>query len=206
MEAVKIIDILEKHSPPTKKLDFKNPLELLVATVLAAQCTDARVNLVTKELFKKYKTAKDYANADVKEFEQEIHSTGFYKNKTKSIIAAAKMIESDFGGKVPDTMEELTKLPGIGRKTANIILNHAFGKIEGIAVDTHVGRISQRLGFTENTDPNKIEQDLLKLIPKDKWEAVNRVFIDHGRTVCTARKPKCPECPVNELCPSAALG
>jgi len=157
------------------------------------------------KLFKKYKTAKDFADADVKELEQLIRSTGFYHNKAKNIMGAAKMIVSDFKGKVPDTMEGLIKLPGVARKTANIVLANAYGKVVGIAVDTHVGRLSQRLGFSKNSDPDKIEQDLLALFPKPKWYEINYLLIDHGRAICNARKPRCGECQVKALCPSAKL-
>ncbi len=203
--ALKVISILENAYPHAHiALDFQDPLELLVATILSAQCTDAQVNKVTPALFKKYKTAGDYANADLRTFEKEIHSTGFYKNKAKNIIAAAKMIADGFGGRVPGTMEDLIMLPGVARKTANIVLSNAFGKVEGIAVDTHVGRLSQRLGFSKNTDPNKIEQDLLELVPKEKWFVVNYLLVDHGRAICNAKRPLCEKCPVQKLCPSAA--
>lgn len=194
---------LEKEYSPDIALAFKDPLQLLVATILSAQCTDARVNMVTPGLFKKYGTAKDYANAKQSEFEQEIRSTGFYRNKAKNIINAAKMIVKDFNGKVPDNMDDLIKLPGVARKTANIVLSHGYGKVVGIAVDTHVGRLSQRLGFSKNKDPNKIEQDLMALFPKDEWFKINYLLILHGRNVCDARKPKCLQCSVQGLCPSA---
>jgi len=203
-EALKILDLLEKqYSHPHIALHFHKPLELLVATILSAQSTDAQINKTTPALFKKYKTAKDYAEADVEEFQKEIYSSGFYKSKAKNIIAAAKRIVSDFGGEVPDTMDELTRLPGVARKTANIVLANAFGKVVGIAVDTHVARLSQRLGFSKNKDPNKIEQDLLELIPKERWYEINHLLIGHGRAVCNAKKPKCPSCVLRELCPSA---
>ena len=206
VRALRILALLEKEYPKSHvALDFRDPMQLLVATILSAQCTDAQVNKVTPALFKKYGTARDYAKADLKAFEQEIHSTGFYRNKAKNILAAAKMIVSDFGGKVPDTMEDLVKLPGVARKTANILLANAFGKVVGIAVDTHVARLSQRLGLSKNKDPNKIEQDLLILIPKDKWFEINYLLIDHGRAICNAKKPLCAGCVVWELCPSAKL-
>jgi endonuclease-3 len=205
-KAFKILSVLEKAYPhPEIALEFDDPFELLVATILSAQCTDARVNMVTPKLFKKYKTAKDFANADVEELEQLIRSTGFYHNKAKNIMGAAKMIVNDFKGKVPDTMEDLIKLPGVARKTANIVLANAFGKVVGIAVDTHVGRLSQRLGFSKNSDPDKIEQDLMALFPKPKWYEINYLLIDHGRAICNARKPLCGECRVKALCPSAKL-
>lgn len=199
----KILGILKKTYPKAKiALDFYNPLELLVATILSAQCTDKRVNIVTVSLFKKYKNVKDYANADLKTFEKEIKSSGFYRNKAKNIIRSAQKIMKDFGGKVPDTMEGLLSLPGVARKTANIVLANGYGKIEGIAVDTHVRRLSQRLGFSKNQDPVKIEQDLMDLFPKKDWFCINYVLIEHGRKVCNAKKPLCSECIVANLCPS----
>lgn len=197
----KIIQLLQKEYPNAKiALKFSNPLEILVATILSAQCTDERVNKVTAELFKKYKTVDDYANADIKKFEQEIKSTGFYKMKAKNIINAAKMIKEKFSGKVPDNMEDLLKLPGVARKTANVVLGNAYGKVEGIVVDTHVRRLSYRIGLTKNTDPNKIEQDLMKIVPKDKWFIFPYLLIDHGRKVCTARKPLCDKCVIEKYC------
>ncbi len=197
----KIIEILQKEYPNAKiALNFSNSLEILVATILSAQCTDERVNKVTKELFKKYKTVDDYANADIKKFEQEIKPTGFYKTKAKNIINAAKMIKEKFAGKVPDTMEDLLKLPGVARKTANVVLGNAYGKVEGIVVDTHVRRLSYRIGLTKNTEPNKIEQDLMKIVPKDKWFIFPYLLIDHGRKICTARKPMCDKCAIEKLC------
>jgi len=202
----KIISALKKEYPGfTTALLHKNPLQLLVATILSAQCTDARVNIVTKTLFKKYKTAPDYANANLREFEQEIRSTGFYRNKAKNIIGAAKMIIDKFGGKVPDSMEELIQLPGVARKTANIVLSHGYGKIEGIAVDTHVRRVSFRLGLTKNEDPVKIEQDLMAITPKKEWPHLSDLLIAHGRAICAAGKPKCPDCVLGPLCPSKKL-
>ncbi len=201
--ANKIYTILMKKYPEaTTALKHKNALELLVATMLSAQCTDERVNMVTGSLFKKYKKAKDYAEAKAEEFEKEIRSTGFYKNKAKNIIKASSAIADDFGGKVPDTMDELITLPGVARKTANIVLFHAYGKNEGIAVDTHVRRVSGRLGLTKNTDPAKIEQDMMALFDRKKWGNVSNLLILHGRKVCDARKPLCSECPVKKLCPS----
>jgi len=197
-----IIKILKKEYPKAKiALEFSNPLEILVATILSAQCTDERVNKVTKSLFKKYKTVQDYANADLKKFEQEIKSTGFYHNKAKNIISSAKMIIEKFNGKVPDKMEDLLTLPGVARKTANIVLGNAYGIVEGIAVDTHVRRLSQRLGFTKNDDPLKIEQDLMKIIPKSNWFIISYLLIEHGRKICDARKPKCSVCVISDLCP-----
>lgn len=202
--ANKIYKILNSvYSDATTALRHKNVLELLVAAILSAQCTDARVNLVTVPLFKKYKTAKDYADADLEEFEKEIRSAGFYKNKAKNIIASARIIDKKFNGKVPDTMEDLVRLPGVARKTANVVLFYAYGKNEGIAVDTHVKRVSGRLNFTGNTDPVKIERDLMDLFPQKKWGNLSSLLIRHGREVCNARKPLCAECPINKLCPSA---
>ena len=183
-------------------LRFTDPLQLLVATILSAQCTDARVNVVTEKLFRKYKNAEDYAKADIREFEQDIRSTGFYRNKAKNIVAAAQMIIGDFSGKVPDTMAELIRLPGVARKTANVVLYNAFGKIEGIAVDTHVRRLSQRLGLSGNYDPEKIEQDLMGQIDKKLWGHVSHLLIEHGRQVCGAKKPQCKQCVLARLCPA----
>ena len=202
----KIIDVLQKEYPQAKiELNFSNPLEILVATILSAQCTDERVNKVTAELFKKYKTVDDYANADLKKFEQEIKSTGFYKMKAKNIINAAKIIKEKFNGKVPDTMQDLISLPGVARKTANVVLGNAYGKVEGIVVDTHVRRLSYRIGLTKNTDPNKIEQDLMKIVPKDKWFIFPYLLIDHGRKICSARKPLCDKCVINKYCKKVGI-
>jgi endonuclease-3 len=184
------------------ELNFRNPLELLVATILSAQCTDKRVNMVTPELFKKYRTAKDYANAPQAELENAIRSTGFYRNKTKSIRAAMRAIAEEHGGKVPNAMEKLRALPGVGRKTANVVLGNAFGKNEGIVVDTHVVRLSHRLGLTKQKDPEKIERDLMKLIPREYWTDWSHWLIWHGRRRCFARKPDCSQCEVFQLCPS----
>ncbi len=204
--AGKIYSLLKKKYPKaTTALTHSDPLQLLVATILSAQCTDERVNVVTKSLFKKYKKARDFAKAEQSIFEKEIRSTGFYKNKAKNIIAASRMITDKYKGKVPDTMEGLIDLPGVARKTANIVLFHGYGKNEGIAVDTHVRRLSGRLGLTKNDDPVKIEQDLMKLFPKKEWGNISNVLIFHGRNLCQARKPLCPSCPVNKLCPSAKL-
>lgn len=195
---------LDKLYPNAKTaLIFSTPLEILVATILSAQCTDKRVNLVTKNLFAKYRTAADYAGADHEVLEQEIRSTGFFRNKTKNIIGAARMLITDFGGKVPKTMEQMIRLPGVQRKTANVVLSEAFGIIEGIAVDTHVKRLSLRLGFTANQDPDKIERDLMALMPRDKWYAACNLLIYHGRNICDARRPKCAGCVLNDVCPSA---
>jgi endonuclease-3 len=187
------------------ELNFKNPLQLLVATILSAQCTDKRVNMVTPWLFKKYRTAKDYANAPQAEFENAIKSTGFYRSKTKSIRAAMRAIAEEHGGKVPDTMEELNALPGVGRKTANVVLGNAFHKNEGIVVDTHVIRLSQRLGLTKQKDPEKIERDLMKLVPREHWTDWSHWLIWHGRRRCYARNPDCSNCEVFRLCPSGKV-
>lgn len=201
--ANKIYSILEAEYPEaTTALAHKDPLELLVATILSAQCTDARVNIVTKDLFKKYRDVKDFARARQEVLEQEIKSTGFYKNKAKNIIGASREIEKTFKGEVPCTMDELVMLPGVARKTANIVLFHAFGKNEGIAVDTHVRRVSARLGLTKNDDPGRIEKDLMKLFDRKKWGHLTNILISHGRKTCSARKPLCAECPVGKLCPS----
>ena len=184
------------------ELNFTNPLELLIATILSAQCTDKRVNMVTPALFKKYRTAKDYANASQGQLEKAIKSTGFFRSKTKSIRGATATIVEKFGGKVPSTMEELRQLPGVGRKTANVVLGNAFGKNEGIVVDTHVVRLSQRLGLTKHSDPVKIELDLIKLVPREHWTDWSHWLIWHGRRRCYARKPDCSNCEVFKLCPS----
>jgi endonuclease-3 len=201
---LKIIGLLEREYPGAKTaLHYSSPLEILVATVLSAQCTDKRVNIVTKSLFKKYRTAEDYANADLAELEQDIRSTGFYRNKAKNIKNAGRMLIERFDSQVPDTMEQILELPGVARKTANIVLSNAYGIIAGIAVDTHVRRLSKRLGLTENTNPDKIERDLMQTVPRSHWKRITNLLISHGRTVCTARKPKCDSCTLNKLCPSA---
>jgi len=184
-------------------LVHSNVLELLVATILSAQCTDNRVNIVTRELFKKYRTAKDFAEADPRELEQDIRSTGFYRNKAKNIRGAAQLLVEKHGGEVPDTMEELLELPGVARKTANVVLGTWFKKAEGVVVDTHVHRITRRLQLTREDDPKKIERDLMKLLPREEWTNFSHRLIWHGRRICVARKPKCGECPIAESCPSA---
>lgn len=205
-KAQKVLTLLRKNYPKAKiALHFYDPLELLVATILSAQCTDKRVNIVTASLFKKYKKVSDFANANIRVFEKEIKSTGFYKNKAKNIVAASQQIMREFGGRVPDAMGDLLSLPGVARKTANIVLANAYGKIEGIAVDTHVRRLSQRLGFTKNQNPEKIEKDLMELFSKKDWFCINYVLIEHGRKICDAKKPLCPECIVANLCPSKKL-
>jgi endonuclease-3 len=195
---------LEKEFPKAKiALNYTNPLELLVATILSAQCTDERVNIVTKSLFKKYRKAEDYADADLAELEQNIKSTGFYRNKAKNIKETGEMLVQKFHSRVPKTMNEMLELPGVARKTANIVLQNAFGVVEGIAVDTHVRRVSARLGLTTNEDQDKIEQDLLRIVPRDKWMRITDLLVFLGRRVCTAKKPKCDICVLNKLCPSA---
>jgi endonuclease-3 len=186
-------------------LDHRSPLELLVATILSAQCTDARVNMVTPHLFARYRTAADYASSPAGELEREIRSTGFFNAKAKSIRAAGAAIAAEHGGKVPDEMETLVALPGVGRKTANVVLGNAFGKDEGFVVDTHVGRLSRRLGFTRETDPVKVETDLNTLVPKGRRTMGAHLLISLGRGVCAARKPRCDECPVEGLCPKTGV-
>lgn len=203
--AIKIIEILEKTYPDADcTLDYMSPLQLLIATQLAAQCTDARVNLVTPQLFEKYKTALDFAEADPNELTELIRSTGFYRNKTKNIIACCKRIVSDFGGEVPKTMDELLTLAGVGRKTANLVLGDSFG-IPGIVVDTHATRLSNRMGLTTNKDPYKIELDLLEIIPPIHQSSFCHRLVFHGRKFCTARKPNCAECPLSQICPKIGV-
>lgn len=198
--AERILDILEKEYPHAKLvLNFKNPLELLVATILAAQCRDVLVNEVTEPLFKKYKTPEDYANANPAALEQEVRPVTFYQNKAKYILNAAKMLAEKFGSKVPRTIEELVQLPGVGRKTANIVLSNAMG-IPAIGVDTHLMRLSQRIGFTKHKDPDKIEADLCALIPKERWLKAMHVIGAHGREICHAKNPQCGKCKINSLC------
>ena len=201
-----IIARLRRRYPDARcSLDHGDPLELLVATILSAQCTDARVNVVTGTLFRKYRTAGDYAAANPAVFEDEIRSTGFFRNKTKSVIGMAQGLVERFEGRVPDTMDDLTSLPGVGRKTANVVLGNAFGKDEGVVVDTHVARISRLLGLTRETDPEKIERGLMRVVPRSKWTLFPHLLIHHGRAVCIARRPRCGECPVADLCPSAEI-
>lgn len=203
---VPIIERLSARFPKAKcALDHQDPLQLLVATMLSAQCTDARVNIVTKDLFKKYRPAGDYAAADPSTFEKQIQSTGFFRNKTKSILGMAQALVERHGGRVPSTMEELTSLPGVGRKTANVVLGTAFGKNEGVVVDTHVARITQRLALTKQLDPVKIELDLMKVVPREEWTQFAHTLIHHGRAICVARKPRCEICPITDLCPSSEV-
>jgi endonuclease-3 len=200
----KIIKLLEKEYPNAKTaLNFTNPLEILLATILSAQTTDLTVNIVTKTLFKKYHNAEDYATADIKELEQDIHSTGFYHNKAKNLQKCCQLLIEKFHSEVPKTMDELLELPGVARKTANIVLFNAYRITAGIAVDTHVTRLSQRLGLTEQKDQNKIEKDLMQITPKEKWMPLTDLLIFHGRQICMARKPKCELCVLNKICPSA---
>lgn len=201
---LKVIDLLETvHSDAKIALKYTNPLELLVATILSAQCTDTKVNMVTEKLFKKYTKAEDYAQADLNELELDIKSTGFYRNKAKNIKKCCQILVENYNSQIPKTMEEMLELPGVARKTANIVLANAYGIVEGIAVDTHVRRVAKRLGFTEHEDPNKIEEDLMTIVPRDKWARFTDLLIFHGRRICTARKPNCQGCVLNQLCPSA---
>ena len=200
----KIIELLEKQYPNAKTaLNYSDPLEILIATMLSAQTTDERVNIVTQKLFKKYRTPEDYVSVDIKELEQDIRSTGFYHNKARNLQKCCQLLVEKYHSQVPKTMDEMLELPGVARKTANIVLYNAYGIISGIAVDTHVRRLSQRLGLSEHDDPAKIEQDLMKITPKDKWMKLTDLLIFHGRKVCIARKPKCEACVLNKICPSA---
>ncbi len=204
--ARKIIARLKREYPDaTCALNHHSALELVVATILSAQCTDARVNMVTPHLFAKYRTAADYAAADPRVLEKEIQSTGFFRNKTKSIIGMAQALVERHAGEVPQTMQELTALPGVGRKTANVILGTWFKKNEGVVVDTHVHRLSRLLGLTRQDDPVKIEQDLMEIVPRDDWTWFSHTLIQHGRTVCIARRPRCADCVLNRLCPSSQV-
>jgi endonuclease III len=204
--AAEIDKRLAKRYPDAKcRLDFNNAFELLIATILAAQSTDARVNIVTKSLFRKYPDAPEFANADQVEMETAVKQTGFFRNKAKAVINCSKALVEKHGGEVPRTMEELVELPGVGRKTANVILGNAYGLNAGVIVDTHVTRLSGRLGFTKHADPVDIEQDLIRIVPRDEWTAFANRLILHGRRVCIARKPLCEECVLNDICPSADL-
>jgi endonuclease-3 len=204
--ATKVIELLEKQYPNAKTtLNYTNSLELLVATMLSAQTTDVRVNIVTQTLFKKYHTAQDYVNVGIEELEADIHSTGFYHNKAKNLKGCCRLLIEKFNGQVPKTMSDLTELPGVARKTANIVLFKAYGITAGIAVDTHVLRLSKRLGLTANSEQNKVEQDLMAIMPKDKWMPLTDLLIFHGRQVCDAKKPRCVSCVLNQICPSAFI-
>ncbi len=199
-----VIRLLRRHYPRARTaLAFGDPLGILVATILAAQCTDERVNTITPGLFRKYPTASAFAAADRAELEAEIRPAGFFRNKAKAIIGAARRIVDVYGGAVPATMDELVTLPGVARKTANIVLAAGYGKAEGIAVDTHAGRLSRRLGFSRHGDPVKVELDLMALVPREDWLDFNFLLVEHGRALCQARKPKCPECFLRRHCPSA---
>lgn len=200
-----IAELHNLYPEATCSLDFSNPLELLVATQLSAQCTDVRVNIVTKHLFQKYKSAEDYATVGQEELEQDIRSTGFYRNKAKNIRATGQRLLTTYDGEVPRSMEELLTLPGVARKTANVVLGYAFGIEVGVVVDTHVGRLSRRLGWTTNEDAVKVEQDLMRIIPHEEWLNISHMLIFHGRAICDARKPLCEQCTLATLCPSAFI-
>ena len=204
--AREIYDRLAEHYPDAKcALDYRTPYQLLVATILSAQCTDKRVNMVTPALFKRYRTPAAMADANPEELEEMIKSTGFYRNKTKSLVGMSRALVERHGGHVPEELDALVKLPGVGRKTANVVLGNAFDLNEGVVVDTHVARLSQRLGFTRQTDPVKIEQDLMRLFPSDRWTMLAHLLIEHGRRICVARKPKCESCFLNDVCPSSRV-
>ena len=203
----KIIRRLRKTYPESRtSLVYKTPLQLLVSTILSAQCTDERINRITPFLFNKYRAASGFAKARQGTLEKEIRSCGFYRNKAKNVIGACRKIVSDYEGKVPDSMEALVTLPGVARKTANIVLSSCFGKAEGIAVDTHVRRLTGRLGLSRNSYADKIEQDLMRIVPRDDWIDINYIFVNHGRSVCRAKKPLCSECVIRKLCPSVTKG
>lgn len=196
-EIIKVFD--ETYSDATCTLDYKDPLQLLISTILAAQCTDARVNIVAKTLFNKYKNAQDFADADLKELEQDIKPTGFYHNKAKNIKETCRMIVDKYNGRVPDNMDDLLTLPGVGRKTANLVLGDVFG-IPGIVVDTHAKRLSNRIGLSINSDPKKIEFDLMEIVPEENWSKLCHQLVYHGRAVCNARKPQCEKCSIINYC------
>lgn len=199
-KTLQIIDIFKRLYPKAEcSLEYKDPLQLLLSTQLAAQCTDARVNIVAKSLYVKYKTAEDFAIADVNELEEDVKSTGFYRNKAKNIIATCRILVDKYNGKVPDSMEKLLELPGVGRKTANLVLYEIYG-VQGIIVDTHAKRLSNRIGLTKNEDPEKIEYDLQKIVPKSGWADFCHMLVFHGREVCKARKPECESCEISHLC------
>jgi len=205
-QVLAIIAELRRLYPKAKcSLNYSNPLELLVATQLSAQCTDERVNIVTQQLFKKYRTVEDYATASQEELEQDIRSTGFYRNKARNIRAAAQRIIAEYGGEVPRTMAGMLSLAGVARKTANVVLGNAFGIVEGFVVDTHIGRLSRRFGWTKNEDPVKVEKDLMRIIPQQEWFDLTHLLIFHGRAVCYSRNPQCERCTLVPLCPSAFI-
>ena len=200
-QIIEFVNILKDTYPDaTCSLDFTTPFEMVVSVMLSAQCTDERVNKTTPALFAKYSTPQDFANMDIEELENFIHPCGFYKNKAKNIKATAQIIATKYNGKVPETMEELMSLPGVGRKTANVVMLEAFNKPQGIAVDTHCKRISNKIGFSNEKEPEKIEQDLLKIIPSKYYKDMNHILIWHGRNTCVARNPKCEVCPINKYC------
>jgi endonuclease III len=204
--APEIVRILSETYPAARvALHFSSPLEMLVATILSAQCTDEKVNEVTATLFQKYRTAEDYLRAPEDELKADVKPTGFFNQKATRIREACRRIVEVYDGRVPDTMDELLTLPGVARKTANIVLGNAYGIVEGIAVDTHVRRLANRLGFSERSDPDKVEQDLMVLVPRERWFDFTYVLIDHGRAICIARRPKCEVCPVNYLCPASLV-
>jgi endonuclease-3 len=205
-QATEIVDrLLDEYPDSTISLNYSNRLELLIAVVLSAQCTDERVNSVTADLFEKYTSTEEYANADQEELAEDISSITYYNNKAKYIRSASQTIIEEFNGEVPDTMSELTSLSGVGRKTANVVLQHGHDVVEGIVVDTHVQRLSRRLGLTEETRPERIEDELMAIIPEEYWQQCTHLFIDHGRATCTARNPDCSECVVEDICPSSQL-
>lgn len=197
---IHILQVFDKLYPDAEcSLEYSNPLQLLISTQLAAQCTDARVNIVTKDLYAKYKNAEDFANADISELEQDIKPTGFFRNKAKNIKECCRILVDKYNGKIPDNMEELTALPGVGRKTANLVLYEVYG-IQGIIVDTHAKRLSNRIGLTKNENPEKIEYDLQKIVPKERWADFCHMLVSHGRMVCKARKPECENCGIKQYC------
>lgn len=203
-QAAALMSLMKKRYPRVRvALNYSSPMQLLAAVILSAQCTDVRVNIVTKDLFRKYRSAGDFAGADLAVFQKEISSTNFYRNKARNIIGAAKIIEKEFNGRVPDSMEDLLRLPGVGRKTANVILSTVYHKNEGICLDTHCIRLTQRWGLTKSKDPVKIENELMPVIPQKDWERFTLMTIKHGREVCHARKPGCGRCFLSEICPSA---
>ena len=202
----KIIKLLKRAYPDAKcSLNYTNAFELLIATILSAQCTDARVNIVTQDLFRKYRRPEDYLKVPARELERDIRTTGFFRNKTKSIQGTAKVLTEEYGGKVPETIEELLELPGVARKTANVVLGNAFGISVGVVVDTHVTRLSHRLGLSTQKTAEKIEQDLIQIVPKKEWVMFPHLMIAHGRAICKARNPLCAECVIERLCPSSFL-
>lgn len=204
--AARVAKLLAQTYPAAKcALNFRSPLELLIATILSAQCTDVRVNIVTNELFRKYRSAADYADADSRQLEAEIKSTGFFRSKAKSIQSACRRLVDEYDGQVPKDLEALVKLPGVGRKTANVVLGTAFGIASGVVVDTHVRRITKRLGLTTHKEPEKIERDLMAVLPRKEWVDFSHRLIHHGRRICIARRPKCDECTLNKVCPRVGV-